>query len=134
MSRNPTISDTQAEAGIIATLIFNPSYYLHSEQLNQSHFYNKESSCLYWGISQLIKQGVENIDSFNLTAMINSNDGMKNTFDKFGIDVDNYIHLSKNVSRSSVEEYKILVNRILALAFKRELHKQLKKILSNVQM
>jgi len=127
LSRNPTISDTQAEAGIIATLIFNPSYYLHSEQLNQSHFYNKESSCLYWGISQLIKQGVENIDSFNLTAMINSNDGMKNTFDKFGIDVDNYIHLSKNVSRSSVEEYKILVNRILALAFKRELHKQLKK-------
>jgi replicative DNA helicase len=127
LSQNSIISDTQAEAGIIATLIFNSTYYLHSEQLKYTHFYNKESSCIYWAISQLIKQGVENIDSLNLTTMINSNDGMKNTFNKFGIDLDNYIHLSKNVSRSSLEEYQILVNRVLALSFKRDLYKQLKK-------
>lgn len=131
MPKNPTISDTQAEAGIIATLIFNPTYYLHGEQLKHTHFYNKESACLYWGISQLIKQGVENIDSFNLTEIINSNEGMKNTFDKFGIDLDNYISLSKNIVRQSLEEYKILVNRVLALAFKRDLHKQLKKFDTN---
>jgi replicative DNA helicase len=127
LSQNPTISDTQAEAGIIATLIFNSTFCLHSEQLKHNHFYNKESSCIYWAINQLIKQGVENIDSLNLTTMINSNEGMKNTFNKFGIDLDNYIHLSKNISRNSIEEYKILVNRVLALAFKRDLHKQLKK-------
>lgn len=126
MPKNPTISDTQAEAGIISTLIYNPSYYLHSEQLKNIHFYNKDNAVLYWGISQLVKQGVENIDSINLTTVINSNEGMKNTFDKFGIDLDNYITLSKAVARHTVEEYKILVNRILALAFKRELHKQLK--------
>jgi replicative DNA helicase len=131
LPKNPTISDTQAEAGIISTLIFNPTYYLHSEQLKHNHFYNKESACLYWGISQLIKKGVENIDSFNITEIINSNEGMKNTFDKFGIDLDNYISLSKNVSRNSIEEYKILVNRILALAYKRELHKQIKKFDEN---
>jgi replicative DNA helicase len=127
LSQNPTISDTQAEAGIIATLIFNPAYCFHSEQLKYTHFYNQESSCIYWAINQLIKQGVENIDNLNLTTMINSNDGMKNTFNKFGIDLDTYINLSKNVSRNSIEEYKILTNRVLALAFKRDLHKQLKR-------
>ena len=127
MSKNPTVSDTQAEAGIIATLIFNPTYYLHNEQLKHTHFYNKDTSCLYWGISQLVKQGVENIDSINLTTMLNSNEGIKNTFSKYDIDLDNYINLSKNVARNSLEEYRILVNRVLALAFKRDLHKQLKK-------
>ena len=127
MAKNLAISDTQAEAGIIATLIFNPTYFLHSEQLKYTHFYNQESGILYWGISQLVKQGVENIDSFNLTTMINSNNGMSNTFNKFGIDLENYISLSKNITRNSIEEYKILVNRVLALSFKRDLHKKLKQ-------
>ena len=59
--------------------------------------------------------------------MLNSNEGIKNTFSKYDIDLDNYINLSKNVARNSLEEYRILVNRVLALAFKRDLHKQLKK-------
>jgi replicative DNA helicase len=125
--KNSTISDTLAEAGIIATLIYNPTYYLHSEQLKHNHFFNKDTACLYWGISQLVKQGVENIDNFNLNAIINTNESIKNTFDKFGIDLVNYIDLSKNVARHSIEEYMILVNRVMALAFKRELYKQLKK-------
>ncbi len=127
MPKNPTVSDTMAEAGIIATLIYNPTYIVHGEQLKHTHFYNKESSCLYWAIGKLIKQGVENIDSFNLTTMINSNEGIKNTFNKFGINLDDYINLSRSVKRETIEEYKVLVNRVLALAFKRELHKQLKK-------
>jgi replicative DNA helicase len=125
LARNSTIYDIQAEAGVIATLIFNPTFYLHNENLKYVHFYNKDSACIYWAISQLLKQGVENIDSFNLTTMINSNDGVKNTFDKFNIDLEKYINLSKNIVRNTLEEYKILVDRIMALAFKRELHKQL---------
>lgn len=127
MSKTQTIFDTMAEAGIIATLIYHPTYILHSEQLKHTHFYNKESACLYWAINQLVKQGVDNIDSFNLMTMINSNEGIKNSFDKFNIDLDDYINLSKMIARESIEEYKVLVNRVLALAFKRELHKQLKK-------
>jgi replicative DNA helicase len=116
-----------AEAGIIASLIYNPEYIFHNEQLKPNHFYNKESSCLYWAIEQLIKQGVDNIDSFNLTTIINSNEGIKNTFDKYNINLEDYINLSRNVKRDSIEEYKVLVNRVLALAFKRELRKQLRK-------
>ena len=127
MAKNPTISDTMAEAGIIATLIYNPTYCLHSEQLKHTHFYNEESAYIYWGISQLIKQGVENIDSFNLTAVINSNEGIKNSFDKYNINLEEYMELSKQIVRNSIEEYKLLINRVLALAFKRDLHKQLKR-------
>ena len=47
--------------------------------------------------------------------MLNSNEGIKNTFSKYDIDLDNYINLSKNVARNSLEEYRILVNRVLAL-------------------
>jgi len=127
LPKNPTISDTMAEAGIIATLIYNPTYIVHGDQLKYTHFYNKETSCLYWAIDQLIKQGVDNIDSFNLTTTLNSNEGVKNTFDKYNINLDEYINLSRNVKRDTIEEYKVLVNRVLSLAFKRELHKQLKK-------
>jgi replicative DNA helicase len=127
MAKQPTISDTMAEAGIIASLIYNPTYILHSEQLKDHHFYNKDTACMYWGIQQLAHQGVDNIDSLNLTTIINSNEGIKNTFDKFGINLDEYIDLSKNIARDSLEEYKLLVNRVMALSYKRELHKYLKK-------
>lgn len=127
MAKDPTVSDTLAEAGIIATLIYNPMFYLHSEDLKHNHFYNKESACLYWAISKLIKQGVENIDSFNLETMINSSNGVKNTFEKFGIDLENYVDLASNIARNSMEEYKILANRVISLAYKRDLHSKLKK-------
>lgn len=127
MAKQPTISDTMAEAGIIASLIYNPTYILHSEQLKHNHFYNKDTACMYWGIQQLARQGVDNIDSLNLTTAINSNEGMRNTFDKFGIDLNEYIDLSKNIARDSLEEYKILVGRVMALSYKRDLHKYLKK-------
>lgn len=128
MVTTKTISDTQAEAGIIATLIYNPLFYLHNEQLKHSHFYNEESACLYWGISKLLKQGVENIDAFNLSTVLNSAESVKNTFNKYNINLNEYIDLSKNIVRNSLEEYRLLVNRVLALAFKRELSKKLKKI------
>lgn len=127
MSRNPTILDTAAEAGIIATLIFNPSFILHSDTLKHDHFYNGESGTLYWAISELTKQGIENLDQYNLEAIIASNEKMQDTFSVFNINLSEYIDMSKNIVRNTLEEYKILVNRVLALAYKRELHKQLKK-------
>ena len=101
MPKDITISDTMAEAGIIATLIYNPEYIFYSEQLKPNHFYNKESSCLYWAIEKLVKQGVTNIDSFNLATTINSKEGIKNTFNKYNINLEEYINLSKNIKRDT---------------------------------
>jgi replicative DNA helicase len=127
LPKNPIISDTQAEAGIIATLIYNPRFVLHSDTLKHNHFYHGESACLYWSIGELVKQGVENIDQFNIEAIISSNDKIKGVFEKYSINLADYIDMSKNIARNTLEEYKILVDRVLALAYKRELHKQLRK-------
>lgn len=65
------LSDTQAEAGIIATLVYHPDFILHSDVLKAGYFYHKDNGCLYWAIDELIKAGVDNIDAFNIS---NSNE------------------------------------------------------------
>jgi replicative DNA helicase len=122
------IYDSQSEAGIIATLINNPAFILHTEYLKPSHFYNQENSCIYWAIGELYKSGVSNIDSFNLTTMVNSNSGIQKTMEKFNItSIHDFVDMSKFVSRSTIEEYKILVQKVVTHAFKRDLYKRLEK-------
>ena len=126
LTQNTQIFDIQAESGIVATLIYNPKFIIHSENLKPEHFYNKETACVYWAIRELIKQGVENIDAFNLEAMINNDDKIKSIFSQYKIDLNEYIELSKYIVRNTIEEYKLLVNKVLSLSFKRELYKKLK--------
>lgn len=122
------IYDSQAEAGIIATLIHNPEFILHAEYLKASHFYNQENSCIYWAIGELYKSGVSNIDSFNLTTMVNSNPGVQKTMEKFNItSIHDFVDMSKFVSRNTLEEYKMLVGKVITNAFKRDLYKRLQK-------
>lgn len=122
------ICDNQAESGVISTLIYHPDYILHSEYLKAQHFYNKENACIYWAIDKLYKSGVDNIDAFNLTTMLNSNSGVKKTIEKFNINsIQELVDLSKHVARNSLEEYKIVANKVVTLAFKRDLYKRLQE-------
>jgi replicative DNA helicase len=121
--------DTSAEAGIIATLLQHPDFILHSDYLSASHFYHKDNGAFYWAIQELYKSGVTKIDSFNLLTQINSHNGIKNLISRYNIEsIDDYIEKSKNIARHTVEEYKKLVEIVVALAFKRELHKKLMEI------
>jgi len=123
------IYDSQSEAGIIATLIHNPAFILHTDYLKPVHFYNQENSCIYWAIGELYKSGVDNIDSFNLTTMVNSNPGIQKTIEKFNINsIHDFVDLSKHVCRHTVEEYKLLVQRVVTNAFKRDLYKKADQI------
>ena len=123
MSNISNICDNQAESGVIATLIFNPEFILHSEYLKPCHFYNKENACIYWAINELYTSGVDNIDAFNLITMLNSNAAVKNTIEKFNIaNIQELVELSRHVSRNTLDEYKILVNKVVTLSFKRELY------------
>lgn len=122
------LRDIQAESGVIATLLFHPSFILHSENLIPSHFYEKSNGCIYWAIDELFKSGVENIDSFNLITMINSNNAVKKVIDKFNVNtIQELIDLSKHVARDSIEEYILIANRVISLAFKRDLYKKLQE-------
>lgn len=120
--------DTMSEVGVITTLIKNPSMIAHSPFLQARHFYKPENQTLYWAIGELSKSGVNEIDTFNLTQMVNST---KSTQARVGsVGGDDYI--KKIVSdagytaRSNVNEYKTLAKNVSELGFRRKLHDTLK--------
>ena len=121
------LSDIQSESGVIGTLIFHPEYILHSDAfLKAGHFYNVENGCIYWAISELVKDGINNIDALNLSNKLNSNKGVKNTIEKYNLpSVQEFVDLYKEMARHSLEEYMMLAKNITELAFKRNLYKKL---------
>ena len=123
------LSDNQAEAGVIATLLYHPDFILHSDYLKPGYFYNTENGCLYWALQELTKAGVDNIDALNLTNMINSNQAVKRTIQSHNInDLNEFISLASLAARGTLEEYRLLANRVVELAFRRDLYKLTGKI------
>jgi len=107
-------------------LIVHPEFIVHSDNLQPSMFRNKENGCLYWAISELYKQSILTIDTFNLENIINSNSGVKNTISKFNDKfIEELIDMSVFVARETTEEYKAIVNKVIELSFKRDLYGRL---------
>ena len=79
------ISDNQAEAGVIATLVYHPEFILHTDYLRASYFYNVENGCIYWAIQELYKNGVDTIDAINITNMLNSNKAVKKKIEEYNL-------------------------------------------------
>lgn len=122
------LSDIQSESGVIGTLLYHPEYIAHTEYLKPNDFYNQENACMYWAIQELYKAGITNIDAYNLSSIIQSNPGAKNTLEKFNLpSVTEWVELYKSTARNTLEEYKNLANNILTNAFKRDLIKSLDK-------
>lgn len=118
------ISDNQAEAGAIATLVYHPEFILYTDYLKPSYFYNVENGCIYWAIEQLYKNGIETIDALNITNMLNSNKAVKKKIEEYNLtDMQEFIKMSQYACRHTLEEYKLLVNNIVTMAFKRDLNK-----------
>lgn len=125
------LSDIQSESGIIGTLIYHPEYILHTENLLPGHFYNVENGCLYWAIQDLYANGVTNIDAYNISTKLQSHYGVKKTIEKYNLPaVQEYMELYKFTARHTLEEYKILADNVLGLAFKRDLVKTLNQSIS----
>lgn len=119
-----SISDNQAEAGVIATLVYHPEFILHTDYLKASYFYNVENGCIYWAIEQLYKNGVETIDALNITNMLNTNKAVKKKIEEYNLtDIQEFINLSQYACRHTLEEYKLLVNNVVTMSFKRDLNK-----------
>lgn len=118
------LSDTQAEAGIVATLVHHPEFILHSDALKAGYFHHVENGCIYWAIDQLFKSGVENIDAFNITNMLQSNNAVKKKMESVNMpDMDDFIDLCSDAARHTIAEYQLLVVNVVTLAFKRDLYK-----------
>jgi len=123
------LSDIQSESGVIGTLIYHPDYIAHTEYLKPNHFYNKENACIYWSIQELFKEGIQNIDAYNISNKLQSHKGVQNTLDKYNIpSIQEFIELYKETARHSIEEYKMLAENIVTFAFKRDLIKVLNQV------
>lgn len=118
------LSDNQAEAGVIATLVYHPEFILHTDYLKPSYFYRVENGCIYWAINELYKSGVETIDALNITNMLNSDQAVKRKMSECNLtDMHEFIEMSRYACRHSLEEYKLLVGNVVTMAFKRDLLK-----------
>ncbi len=124
------LSDIQSESGVIGTLIIHPEYILNSDSfLKARHFFNDENACIYWAIEELYKDGIANIDAFNLSNKLHSNKSVWHTVEKFNLpSVEEFVELYKETARNSVEEYMMLAKNVTEFAFKRELYKKLNSL------
>lgn len=123
------LSDIQSESGIIGTLIYHPEFILHTDYLKPNYFYGKENGCIYWSIQELYKDGITNIDAYNLSNKLQSNPGVSKTMEKYNMpSVQEFIELYKGVARNTLEEYELLAQNIVTLAFKRDMIKTFNKI------
>jgi len=123
------LSDIQSESGIIGTLMFHPEFILHTDYLKPNHFYSTENGCIYWSIQELYRDGVTNIDAYNISNKIQSNPQVARTIEKYNLpSVQEWCSLYKEAARNSLEEYKMLAKNVSTLAFKRDLFKSLNKM------
>ena len=61
--------DIESEAGVIATLLYNPEYYFHAEGLKAQYFSDAQNQYLYAVIAELVRRGITKIDSYILISV-----------------------------------------------------------------
>lgn len=119
------INDSQAEATVLATVFKHPEFMNNITYLEPGYFFDVGNGCLYWAVQQLVNEGVTNIDALNLSNVINSNQAVKRKIEQYNIgNIQEFLELSRYSARDTLDEYRLLVNNIVALSFKRELYRR----------
>lgn len=124
MGRDITeLVDNQAEGTVIASLIYHPEYLLSDNNLRPRFFFNEENQMLFWAINELVGKGVVKIDALNLRNVICSNSGCQKIAERYTKlnNLQDYIEMAKIAARGTYEEYRLLANTVISLAFRREL-------------
>ena len=124
------IGDVKSESAIIGTLICHPEFIAHSDYLKANYFINRELGCYYWAIDELFnKDGIEKITPMNLTTKLQSHEGVQNYLDKYNMpQVIDVMDDAKIAEVDTIPEYKMFVDNVVTLAFKRELATTLNKL------
>ena len=119
------LKDVAAETAVISSLLNHPEYILHTDWLKPEHFSQKENGAIYWGIDELYKKGITNIDELNLNNQLASNKAVNKLMISHNLsDISKYMDLASYAARDTLEEYIEVCNRVLSLAYKRTLYKK----------
>lgn len=106
-----------------------PDLTFYSEQLKPNHFSSERDGYLYYAVCELAKRGVENVDAYNIINILNMHSATKKIAETYFSpeEVKNTIDISKLIARSSVEEYRLIVNSVLDAAFRRDTCRKLQE-------
>ena len=117
------LQNTQAESGLISTLIIHPEFIVVNDKLKPEYFTSPANKVLFKIIKELYNSGVTNIDEFNLASKIENSTEDSNATKN--INLAEIVSDSPYVARDTPNEYKELAKDIIKFAFKRKLLQQL---------
>ena len=124
------IKNIEAEAGVIASVLLQPELIFFSEQLRPNHFTNPQNAYVYYAVKKLAEKGVETIDAYNVTNILNSHRGTE----QVGEDVNKVVTIAalqdlianaRLIARSTKEDYDVVVRSVLDAAFRRHTFQKL---------
>lgn len=120
------IKNIESEAGIIASIVMKPEFTFYSEQLKPNHFSDTQNAYIYYAVCELAKRGIEKVDAYNITNILNMKEATKKQTETITIQaLNDLIDVAKVIARESVEEYKLLVANVLDAAFRRDTYNKL---------
>lgn len=120
------IRSIESEAGIIATLALHPEFSFYSEDLTPHHFSDQQNGYLYYAICELAKKGVEKVDAYNIQQILALKKSTEPALELLPIPaLTEFLDIAPTISRSTKEEYRILVDVVRSKAFARDAVKKL---------
>lgn len=112
--------DVKLEAGVVGTLLLNPSFYYHFEALKPSHFHDKINASIYYVISKILNDGALDVSDYAIYLRLSEDDSIIRLFEKEGVDLQDFISKLKCVGTNDAEEYRIRCKKIIDYAFRRD--------------
>ena len=126
--RSDEISSIDSEAGVIATLIHHPEFSFYSEFLLPNHFSDTGNRCVYTAITGLARQGITNIDPYNIVEYLNASEATRKIASDITVErLQELMEMSDVLARHTVDEYKLCVSGVMDSAMRRNTVRQLKK-------
>lgn len=126
--------DINAEQAVIATLACSPKYVV-TTGLQAKDFGDPAMGCIYWAVQGLVKDGIENIDTTNITSALKTDPKIYSVVDRYGgADyIDKILDETRGSARRTVDEYKMLVKQVITAAYRRGVQKALDALASEVR-
>ena len=116
-----------SESGIIATLVHHPDFCFYSENLLPNHFTLKENKIVYQAVCELARRGITTVDPYNIIEVLSSQEATRRHAEELSIEkLYEMIEESDSIARSTPEEYRMLVDTVMELAFRRDMYGRLK--------
>lgn len=103
-----------------------PEFTFYSEQLKPNHFSDSQNAYIYYAVCELAKRGIEKVDAYNITNILNMKESTKKQTETITIQaLNDMIEIAKVIARESIEEYKLLVSNVMDAAFRRDTYNKL---------